>query len=668
MPPRLVLLSALLMSSFAAAAPSRYTLVTSAGPIATLTVTESGKTIDSQWRADDNGRGSKLDEHIELGADGLPVVWEVSGKGWFGAPVKERFAIEGGKARWKSLDGAGEADAKNALYLANDSTPYDKAIYLKVLLRARDHRHASVPGNSVLRAERLRDVEIGTGKGRETVTAWALWGLDLEPRFVLARKDRLVASLRPGRVLVENAHQGDFAALSQLAADLAGEAIRAFTLKVTHPVDGPLWLTNVRLFDPVAGKLGAPSQVGVFRDTIVYVGNDAPPAGATVVDGGGGTLLPGLFDAHAHYGDWDGPLDIARGVTLGRDPGNDNEAVLRVERRVESGEFIGPRLKKSGFLEGKSPFSAHLGFVIDSLEEAREKVRWYASHGYWGIKVYNSMKPDFVKGIAEEAHRLGLHVSGHVPAFMASERVVRDGYDEIHHINQLVLSFLIDPLKDDTRTPFRFTALGERMGKLDLKSPALQRMVKLMQDKKTVLDPTMATFSALLLARPGKACPADAGWVEHMPVSVQRGRKTAVLDVKPEQYPLYDASWKRLEETLLMLHRAGITLVPGTDDMPGLMLHSELETWVRAGIPAAAALTAATLGGARLLGLEGRLGTIAPGKLADLYLVDGDPTQDITAIRKGRLVLKGGAAYYPDEIDQALGITPFAAHAPLAKK
>ena len=90
-------------------------------------------------------------------------------------------------------------------------------------------------------------------------------------------------------------------------------------------------------------------------------------------------------------------------------------------------------------------------------------MRWYAAHGFWGVKIYNSMNPDFVKPIADEAHRLGLHVSGHVPAFMSSERAIRDGYDEIHHINQLVLSFIIDPLKDDTRTPFRFTAIGERL-------------------------------------------------------------------------------------------------------------------------------------------------------------------------------------------------------------
>ena len=106
-------------------------------------------------------------------------------------------------------------------------------------------------------------------------------------------------------------------------------------------------------------------------------------------------------------------------------------------------------------------------------------------------------------------------------------------------------------------------------------------------------------------------------------------------------------------------------LVPGTDDTAGMVLHSELETWVHAGIPASAVLSMATLGGARFLGLDGQLGTVAPGKLADLYLVSGDPTEDIAAIRKGRLVVKDGNVYYPDEIDEALGVKPFEAHASL---
>ena len=106
-------------------------------------------------------------------------------------------------------------------------------------------------------------------------------------------------------------------------------------------------------------------------------------------------------------------------------------------------------------------------------------------------------------------------------------------------------------------------------------------------------------------------------------------------------------------------------MVPGTDDLAGLALHSELESWVHAGISPRDTLTAATLGGARFLGLEAELGSIAVGKRADLYLVDGDPLADIRNIRKGRLVVKDGAFYFPDEMLAAMQISPFARHAGL---
>src|SRR5262249_44047806 len=153
---------------------------------------------------DDNGRGSKLREHVELGADGLPRRWDIQGASWFGAPVQERFVVENGRASWTSLDDSGQSDAKGALYLANNGTPWSYALYLKAMLAARDHQRSVLPGGAI-RAEALRSVQVGSD--RDEVTAYAIWGLDTAPKFVLARKDRFVASLVPGTVLVEEKHQ-----------------------------------------------------------------------------------------------------------------------------------------------------------------------------------------------------------------------------------------------------------------------------------------------------------------------------------------------------------------------------------------------------------------------------------------------------------------------------
>ncbi|MBA3556172.1 MAG: amidohydrolase family protein, partial [Gemmatimonadales bacterium] len=108
------------------------------------------------------------------------------------------------------------------------------------------------------------------------------------------------------------------------------------------------------------------------------------------------------------------------------------------------------------------------------------------------------------------------------------------------------------------------------------------------------------------------------------------------------------------------LYRAGVPLVAGTDDVAGFTLQRELELYVQAGLTPAQALQIATWNGAQYSGVLGDRGSIEPGKLADLVLIDGDPTADITALRRVALVIKGTRAYYPSEIYEALGIKPFA--------
>jgi hypothetical protein len=320
---------------------------------------------------------------------------------------------------------------------------------------------------------------------------------------------------------------------------------------------------------------------------------------------------------------------------------------------------MGPRIIRSGFIEGRTPFSARSGFVVASLPEALEKVRWYAERGYYQIKIYNSVTPDWVAPMAAEAHRLGMRVAGHVPAFSSSPRVVRDGYDEVTHINQLILSFLINTDKEDTRTPFRFTALGLRAAKLSLDDPRLQQLIAEMKKQGVAHDPTIATFQSLMLARPGTVTPVDAPWLDHMPGPIQRSRKVALLDIKPNEDATYRASSQKLRDVLKLLFDRGIQLVPGTDDIPGVMLDSELEEWQRAGIPAKDVLRLATIGSAEHLGLDRELGSIVRGKRADLMLVPGDPTQDLSVLRKARLVMKDGVVFFPDELHTAIGVAPF---------
>ncbi|HEY7505136.1 MAG TPA: amidohydrolase family protein [Gemmatimonadales bacterium] len=653
----LLVLTAVVTQARAQGPQERYVVMSSGQEVGHLQVTRKGRRVETEYRVDDNGRGPRIRERWDLGPDGLPRELTLSGTTTYGSPAKESFRLRNGGAEWRTNNDRGTAPASGpAAYLPIEGSPYSGALYLPALLAAPDRTLPTWPAGSV-RAERVRDIPVG----ERTETVWALWGLDLSPTLVLADSaGRWTGAISSGYVVVPQEQAGEAEALGRLAADLESGLLASLTKRLAHRWDQPVQLRGVRVLDPLSGARSEPTTVVTYRGRITAIAPDLPPPDSgVVIEGEGGTLVPGLFDMHVHYGVWDGPLHLAAGVTTVRDMGNTDVVLDGIVRDIETAKLMGPGVVRAGFIEGRSPFSAEGSFIADSLAAALAAVRRYATHGYQLVKLYNSLPPDWVAPIALEAHRLGLTVAGHVPAFSSSPRVVRDGYDEVTHINQLVLSFLIDTDKEDTRTPFRFTALGLRTAKLSLDDPRFQALVAEMLKRKVAHDPTIATFQSLLLARPGVTTVVDSAWLGHMPGPVQRSRKVALLDIKPGEDSVYRASSQRLREVLKYLFDRGIHLVPGTDDISGVMLHSELEEWQRAGIPARDVLRLATVGAAEHLGRAHELGTIARGKRADLVLVPGDPTVDVRVLRRARLVMKDGVIYYPDELYQAIGMRPF---------
>jgi hypothetical protein len=561
--PRRVLIAVLCACALSPAARAdvatteRFAVIQNGEKVGYVVAARRGGQVDVDFRIDNNGRGARSRERLTLDPQGIPIAWHIEGNGDAGYPVREDYAFKDGRATWKTLDDAGSAAAATApVYIPKDTSPWALQIAARAALAAREGVVHALPSGE-LRMTKVREVRVG--KDGPPLTAYALHGVDLRPQLLLLDGSRrLVAWVSAWQQMIDEPQAGEWAALRDLALDLDRELLVRFARDMAHRVPGPIYIRNVHVFDAVAGRSSGPTTVVVYGTRVLGVRPDATPEpGAAVVDGEGGTILPGLHDMHAHMAAWDGAYDLAAGVTSVRDPGNDNQVLLDLTALVDRGEIVGPRIARSGFLEGRSPFSERGGgFVVDSLPVALEKVRWYADHGYRQIKIYNSLDPDWVKPVAAEAHRLGLTVHGHVPAFMTSERAVRDGYDEITHVNQLMLSFVIDA-KEDTRTAFRFTALGERLGKLDLASEPVQRMIRLMKERHVALDPTAAVFAQFLLGRPGKASSLDEGWLDAVPAPVQRSRRSAVLDVKPAQYPAYEASWRKVLETIRLLDAEG---------------------------------------------------------------------------------------------------------------
>ncbi|MGH8077840.1 MAG: amidohydrolase family protein, partial [Lysobacter sp.] len=326
---------------------------------------------------------------------------------------------------------------------------------------------------------------------------------------------------------------------------------------------------------------------------------------------------------------------------------------------IEAGELLSPRVVAAGFIEGESKFSARNGFVIDTMAEAREAVDWYAAHDYPQVKIYNSFPKALLRDTAAYAHSKGLRVSGHVPAFMRAQDVVEQGYDEIQHINQVLLNFFVDD-KTDTRTLQRFYLPAEKTDALDLDSKPVQDFIAMLAAKQIVIDPTLATFE-FLHQRNGEMSPVIAAVADHLPSDIQRGRRAAEMNIPDDATAArYNRSYAKMVEFVGRLYKAGVPLVAGTDEIPGFTLQRELELYVQAGLTPAQALQVATWNGAKYAGVLSDRGSIEPGKRADLLLVDGDPTARIGDIRNVALVLKGDTAYYPSEIHEALGIKPFA--------
>ena len=379
-----------------------------------------------------------------------------------------------------------------------------------------------------------------------------------------------------------------------------------------------------------------------------------------MVDAGNRVLLPGLYDMHVHASSWEGGLHLAAGVTSARDMGNDNATLQQLMAEEKAGTLMHPRVIPAGYIEGQSPHSSQGGFVVKDLAGAKQAIDWYADHGYPQIKIYNSFPKEILRDTTAYAHQRGIRVSGHVPAFMRAQDVVEQGYDEIQHINQVMLNFFVTP-ETDTRTLARFYLVADRTDGLDFDSKPVQDFIGELAKKQVVIDPTLATFE-FLHQREGQLSPIVADVADHLPPDVQRSRRAAELDIPDDATGArYKRSFDKLVDFTGRMYRAGVPLVAGTDELPGFTLQRELELYVQAGLTPAQVLQVATWNGAKYSRTLDEAGSIGPGKRADLVLVDGDPTVDIADVRKLALVIKGGQAYYPAEIHEALGIAPFAA-------
>ena len=625
------------------------------------------------FRYKNNGRGPELTERFRLAPDGTFSEYHVEGLSEMGAKVDEHFERNGERAEWRSTTERGSVTvAGPGLYVPLNSSMAPVSVAITALARRADGRIPLLPSGSL--SQRPLD-ELALTQGGETrrVQLVLQTGLGLQPTFVWATTGpapRLFAyGGYGGEIFIEDGWQSSRAALEarQLVAEKA--VLRDMALKLRHPLPGLTVIRNARVFDSVAARLQPASDVYVLRGRITAVlpAGSAARAADNEIDAAGRVLLPGLFDMHGHVGRWDGSLNLAAGVTTVRDMGNDNPTLQSLLDDTAAGTLLSPQIVPCGFLEGKSPFSASFGFTISTLAEARDAVDWYAQRGYPQLKIYNSFPKAILRETVAYAHGRGMRVSGHVPAFMRAEEVVEQGFDEIQHINQVLLNFLVTPTTD-TRTVERFRLPADKLAGFDFDSQPMQDFIALLRRRQTVIDPTLATFD-FIRQRDGEMSAPYAAMADHLPPDIQRILRVGGFPIPDDATAeRYRASYAKMVEFVGRLYRAGVPIVAGTDAWAGITLAGELALYVQAGLTPSQVLQIATLNGATYTRTLAERGSISVGKLADLLLVDGDPTQDIADVRKVALVLTQGHWISPPEVHEALGIRPFAEHPPAVRR
>jgi imidazolonepropionase-like amidohydrolase len=607
-----------------------------------------------------SGQEYEMDEAIRLGPDGMPSSMVVRGFTPNG-DAGETFDIAGGKAGWKSqVDAGSAAYAAPAMYLpAGGGFVIHNALLLEALLKSPDKSLALLPGGKAS-AERLTELEIGEGPKKIKVICWAVSGLGSSPQPLWATQDGKFFGAVTGIGILPAGYEGSLDALDKAQDDALAARSPALVKALLKTPAGPVAFTHVRAFvDGV--RFVSDETVIVDKGIISRIGPSATtpaPKDAQVIDGKGETLVPGLWDSHMHFGDDStGPFLLSLGITSARDPGNDNALTIARAARRAKGELLSPHVYPSSLIDGKGPNSAQLGTIVTSQDEAIAAVRKAAADHFTGVKFYGTFDPAWVKPAAAEAHRLGLHVHGHLPAGMRPSDAIDDGYDEINHIYFVVMQAMPDDVVKTSNGINRFEGTGRYAKDVDLNAEPMKSLIAKMAARHIVSDPTLVVVEGLFVPENGDLSPAYAPFIGTLPPGTERGFRQGGF-VVPQGLTRADYR-KSFDKTVALvgaMHKAGVPIVAGTDGS-GMELVHELELYVQAGFTPEEALAAATIAPARNVGVDKTTGSITVGKVADMVLVEGDPSHRIGDLRNTRVVMMGGQLMDADALRAASGFS-----------
>ena len=395
---------------------------------------------------------------------------------------------------------------------------------------------------------------------------------------------------------------------------------------------GNVALVGATLTDGTGTAAIPNATVVIANGRIVATGPSAVtkvPAGTRRLDVHGKTIVPGLWDSHAHLHqlEWV-PVYLAAGITTVRDMGNELSFITALRTTVQSGRANGPNILAAGLIDGPGP-NAFGAMSADTPSEGREIVRRYHALGFEQMKLYSLLSPAVVGAVCDEARKLGMTVTGHIPTSMTLLAAIDSGMDQIAH----------QPIRGDVG------------------SDELNRTIAQLRRHGTVVDPTSSwgEIGGHSQAEPMQRCQPVT---QHLPQIFLQTR-AAGWGAPGVDTATAHARLARSLAVTGALHDAGVPIVAGTDEgVPGFSVDRELELYVIAGFTPIDALRAATAVPAKAMHMDKELGTVEVGKRADLLVLDANPLENIANIRTVRLVMKGGMLFDRAALFRAIGFTP----------
>jgi cytosine/adenosine deaminase-related metal-dependent hydrolase len=613
----------------------------------------------SRMSFDLRGFVTELDEQNRFAPDGTLSAMIVRGHTPQG-DASETYEVKDGTYTFTSpVDHASGKAARGLDYVAFGGTIDSFVFIMDDMLKAPDRSVNLLPSGRGQVAP-LATLAVDNGKEKKTLTAYAITGFGLSPFPVWYDGDKFfgiagVIDFLPG------GWEKAGAAMSKAQDEALAKLAPALVASIAKTPAGPVAFAHVKLYDSDARKFLDDQTVVEDKGVVTAVGPSAStkaPANAQVIDGTGKTLIPGLWDNHQHYGDDStGPLLLASGITSVRDPGNQPDELMARKKRIDDGELLGQRIVPSLLIDGPGPYTAQVAVVVHNVDEALAAVHRAKDSGYFGIKIYGSMDPAWVKPMADLAHQLGLHVHGHIPHGMRPLDAVHAGYDEITHINFVMMQAMPDEIVAKSNGMGRFVGTGKFAKDVDLHSKAMSDYLDELAARHIAVDPTLVTFEDLYVPERGTVPAADQAYMDTLPSQFARGFLSSAMAPSadlPRATML--ASFAKLKALVAELNKRHMDVLAGTDGV-GFELIRELQLYVEAGMTPEDALACATSTPARVYRLSDKTGSLKTGKLAELALIDGDPSKNITDLRQVELVMRDGKLMKAADLRAPLGIS-----------